>query len=93
MSFVEPVSPDEAKAVWATLKNPSARRAAKALSQAGRRVHHSTVARWRAEGWRPVANGTHPVEAVCRAVDVAARVLTGDRTAGPEVLRAREGGR
>src|SRR5450631_3563368 len=55
MSSLKPVSPCEAKAVWATIKNPSARRVAKALSQAGRRVHHSTIARWRAQSWRAVA--------------------------------------
>jgi hypothetical protein len=86
MNTPKPVTPAEAKIVWATLRNPSARRVAKAMSQAGRRVHHSTIARWRAEGWRSVANGPHPVEAARQAVDIAARVLTGDPTAGPEVL-------
>jgi hypothetical protein len=33
-----------------------------------------------------VVHGPHPVEAARQAVDVAARVLTGDPTAGPEVL-------
>ena len=86
MNTPKPVTPAEAKIVWATLRNPSARRVAKALSQAGRRVHHSTIARWRAQGWRSVVHGPHPVEAAHQAVDVAARVLTGDPTAGPEVL-------
>ena len=86
MNTPKPLTPAEAKIVWATLRNPSARRVAKALSQAGRRVHHSTIARWRAAGWRPVASGPHPVEAARQAVEIAARVLTGDPTAGPEVL-------
>jgi hypothetical protein len=87
MNTPKPVTPVEAKIVWATLRNPSARRVAKALSQAGRRVHHSTIARWRAQGWRSVVHGPHPVEAARQAIDVAARVLTGDPTAGPEVLQ------
>ena len=32
-------------------------------SQAGRQVHHSTIARWNAQGWRPVAHRLHPLEA------------------------------
>jgi hypothetical protein len=47
---------EEAKRVWVSIPNPSARRAAKALTQSGRRVHHSTIARWRAQDWRPVAH-------------------------------------
>ena len=86
MNTPKPVTPGEAKIVWSTLRNPSARRVARVLSQAGRRVHHSTIARWRAEGWRSVLSGPHPVEAARQAVDVAARVLTGDPTAGPDVL-------
>src|SRR5450631_1064352 len=86
MSSLKPVSPCEAKAVWTTIKNPSARRVARALSQAGRRIHHSTIARWRAQGWRAVAQGLHPLEAARHAVDVAATVLTGDAAAGAEVL-------
>ena len=56
MSLLKPVTPEEAKRVWVSIPNPSARRVAKALTQSGRRVHHSTVARWRAQDWRPVAN-------------------------------------
>jgi transposase-like protein len=46
MRSPEPVTPAEAQVVWNTIKNPSARSVARALSQAGRRVHHSTIARW-----------------------------------------------
>jgi hypothetical protein len=89
MKTPKPVTPAEAKIVWATLRNPSARRVAKALSQAGRRIHHSTIARWRAQGWRAVAQGVHPLEAARQAVDVAATVLTGNAAAGAEVLERR----
>ena len=54
MRSPEPVTPAEAMRVWSSMKNPSARSVAKALSQAGRRVHHGTISRWFAQGWRPV---------------------------------------
>ena len=76
------VTPDEAAAVWRSIENPSSRRVAKALTQAGRRVHFSTIARWRSEGWRPVSSGAHPIEAARQSLDVAARLLTGDPATG-----------
>jgi hypothetical protein len=82
MSLLKPVTPEEAKRVWVSIRNPSARRVAKALTQSGRRVHHSTVARWRAQDWRPVANSLHPLDAARQALDMAAGVLTGDPVAG-----------
>jgi hypothetical protein len=81
MNLPEPVTPHEAETVWNSIQNPSARRVAKALTQAGRRVHHSTVSRWRVEGWRPVPNRPHPLEAARWALDVAAPVLTGNAAA------------
>jgi hypothetical protein len=86
MKLPKPVSPSEAKAVWASIRNPSARRVARTLSQAGRPVHHSTVARWRAQGWRTVATGLHPLAAARDALDVAAAVLTGNPTTGAEAV-------
>jgi hypothetical protein len=84
MSSIKPVIPDEAAAVWRSIPNPSARRVAKALTQAGRRVHFSTVARWRSEGWRPVSSGSHPIEAARQSLEVAARLLTGDPATGAD---------
>jgi hypothetical protein len=86
MSLLKPVTPEEAKRVWVTIPNPSSRRVAKALTQSGRRVHHSTIARWRAEDWRPVADSLHPLEAARQRLDMAAGVLTGDPVAGLKVL-------
>ena len=86
MSSLKPVTPAEAKAVWSTIRNPSARGVADALSQAGRPVHFATVARWRAQGWRHVQHGPHPVEAAREALDIAARVLTGDPKHGADFL-------
>src|SRR5258708_11653421 len=92
MSLLKPVTPEEAKRVWVSIPNPSARRVAKALTQSGRRVHHSTIARWRTQDWRPVASSLHPLDAARQAMDVAAGVLTGDSIAGVEILGG-EGGR
>jgi hypothetical protein len=86
MSLLKAVTPEEAKSVWVSIPNPSARRVAKALTQSGRRVHHSTVARWRAQDWRPVADTLHPLEAARQRLDLAAGVLTGDPVAGLKVL-------
>ena len=86
MSAMKPVTPDEAAKVWRSIPNPSARRVARALTQAGRRVHFATVARWRAEGWRPVASGPHPIDAARGALEVAARLLTGNPAIGAEVF-------
>src|SRR5258708_21785838 len=91
MSIPKRVPPAEAKIVWASIPNPSVRRVAKALTQSGRRVHHSTIARWHAKGWRPVAHCLHPLEAARQAIDVAAGVLTGDAVAGVEAFVRQEG--
>jgi hypothetical protein len=58
MKSLKPVTPQEARAVWSSIPNPSVRRVASALTQAGRRVHPSTIARWHAAGWRSVARAT-----------------------------------
>jgi len=89
MASLKAVTPAEALAVWKSLKNPTARMVAKVLTQAGRRVHHATISRWRAQGWRPVAHGPHPIEGARNALDVAARLLTGDPAIGAEVFAAR----
>ncbi len=91
MSILKPVTPEEAKRVWVSIPNPSARRVAKALTLSGRRVHHSTIARWRAQDWRPVANSLHPLEAARQALDMAAGVLTSDPVAGLKVLSDEDG--
>jgi hypothetical protein len=88
MSLLKPVTPER---VWVNIPNPSARRVGKALTQSGRRVHHSTVARWRAQDWRPVAHSLHPLDAARQALDMAASVLTGDPVAGLKVLSDEDG--
>src|SRR5260370_10785229 len=91
MSVLKPVTPEDAKRVWVSIPNPSARRVAKALTQSGRRVHHSTIARWRAQDWRPVANSLHPLDAARQALEMAAGVLTRDPLAGLKILTGGDG--
>jgi hypothetical protein len=79
-NFPKPVTPDEAKRVWDSQRRPSARTVAKALTQAGRPVHFTTVARWKRQGWRAVETDQHPIEAATKALDVAMPLLTGDPT-------------
>jgi hypothetical protein len=86
MQALAPVTPAQARAVWSSIDRPSARRVARALTQSGKPVHPSTVARWRAEGWRPVEVGLHPLDSAQAALEVAAPVLTGDPARGPQVL-------
>jgi len=86
MRAIKPVTPDEAARVWRSIPDPSTRKVAKTLTQAGRRVHFSTIARWRAQGWRPVVSGLHPIEAARDALDRAARLLTGDLPLGADTL-------
>jgi hypothetical protein len=86
MKAIRSITPREAKAMWDSLQNPSARSVARALTQAGRRIHHLTIARWCVRGWGPVASGEHPIEAARQALDIAARQLTGDPGGGVELL-------
>jgi hypothetical protein len=77
MKSMKSITPREAKAVWDSLKNPSARSVARAMTQAGRRIHNSTVSRWAAQGWRSVAHRPHPLDAARQVLDIAAGILTG----------------
>jgi hypothetical protein len=72
------VTPSEARRVWDAQDRPSARSVARALTQSGRPVHFTTIARWKREGWRSVPVREHPLGLAMRAVDFAAPVLTGE---------------
>jgi hypothetical protein len=54
------VTPQEAARVWNSQLGPSARSVARALTQAGRPVHFTTVARWKREGLLTIASFRHP---------------------------------
>jgi hypothetical protein len=71
--------PTLAKQVWESMANPSTRRVARRLRQAGASISHMTVARWRNQGWRPLeSEQQHPLEAARAALDDAVPLLTGD---------------
>src|SRR5258707_5545313 len=72
-------TPDLAKAVWGRQQSPSARSVARALTQAGRPVHFTTVNRWRGEEWRD-AKGRHPLDQARAALESALPLMTRDPT-------------
>jgi hypothetical protein len=58
---------------------PSSRRAARKLTQSGRRVSHETINRWRRQGWRPLdGEPRHPLDIARDRLDDALPVLTND---------------
>jgi hypothetical protein len=69
--------PELAKSVWKAQRRPSARKVARALSQAGHPIHFTTINRWRSQGWRGV-KGEHPIDAARANLDSAVPILTGD---------------
>jgi hypothetical protein len=82
-----PVTAQEAQLVWKAQRKASARSVAKALNQAGRHVHFTTISRWQREAWRPVQN-EHPLERAHAALDSAIPVLTRDPTSTCDQLLA-----
>ena len=75
-----PVTPLEARRVWDEQRRPSSRSVAKALTQAGRPVHFTTVARWKKREWQVVPRLERPLAAAMRKVDLFVPLLTGDPT-------------
>jgi hypothetical protein len=71
-------TPAMARAIWDQQKRPSARQVATQLTQSGRPVHHSTVSRWRRQGWRPVEPTLHPLDAARLALEAAMPAVTND---------------
>ena len=60
------------------MDNPSTRRVAQKLRQAGRAVSHETIRRWRANGWRPLDRELHPLDVARAGLDDSTPVLTSD---------------
>jgi hypothetical protein len=48
------------------------------MTAAGYPVHFTTVARWKAQGWRPHTDDVHPLDQARAALDSFAPLLTGD---------------
>jgi hypothetical protein len=58
---------------------PSSRRAARKLTQSGRRVSHETINRWRRQGWRSLdGEPRHLLDIARDRLDDALPVLTND---------------
>src|SRR5215475_5402919 len=79
-----PATPAMAKRVWNGQREPSARKVARALNQAGFQVHFTTVARWKSQGW--VEHGADRLEAARANLDLAIPVLTGNPITGTDEL-------
>jgi hypothetical protein len=75
-----PVNAQDAKRVWDSHRRPSSRSVARDLTQAGRPVHFTTIARWRRQGWRSQKEAEHPLTAAMTMLDLAVPLLTGDPT-------------
>ena len=75
-----PVTPLEAKCVWDSQRRPSSRSVARALTERGRTVHFTTVARWKKERWCTNPLQEHPLSTALRMVDLAIPLLTDDPT-------------
>ena len=72
------------------MANPSTRRVATRLRQAGFSISHMRVARWRNQGWRRATREDHPLEAARASLDDAVPLLTGDPTTIAEALVERD---
>ena len=79
MAQLKTCNPALAKKVWQSMPNPSTRRVARKLNQAGTTVSHMTVARWRSQRWRSLEREPkHPLDAARELLDDAVPLLTGD---------------
>jgi len=77
---VRHITPAEAKIVWHTLGNSSARSVADWFKAAGRPISHSTIWEWKRAGW-PGTSAADIVEGAAAAlasIDRVASVLSGD---------------
>jgi hypothetical protein len=70
-------TPAMAQRVWAGQQRPSARNVARALALGGRPAHYTTVARWKAQGWKPVKSD-HPLAVVRSQLEAVAPLVSGD---------------
>jgi hypothetical protein len=86
MADLRIVGPALARRVWEGMRNPSTRRVARKLRQAGASVSHMTVARWRNKGWRPLEREDHPLEVARAQLDDAVPLLNGDAMTTAKVL-------
>jgi hypothetical protein len=81
-----------AKRVWQGIRwRPGSRKVAKKLLQAGFFAHHTTIARWRRQGWPATGKGQESIDAARDNLDVAVPILTGDpRTTAEDLVKHNE---
>jgi hypothetical protein len=81
-----------AKQVWQGIRwRPGSRKVARKLLQAGFFVHHTTIARWRRQGWPATGKARESIDAALTGVDIAAPLLTGDaKTTADELVNLSE---
>jgi hypothetical protein len=81
-----------AKLVWQGIRwRPGSRKVARKLLQAGFFAHHTTIARWRRQGWPATGKGQESIDAALTGVDIAAPLLTGNaKTTADELVNLSE---
>jgi hypothetical protein len=80
MRELRAVTPQDAKRVWESQRQPTPSTVARALSQAGQKVDAKTIARWKARNWMSASPQRHPLESAWDALETAIPLLTGDPT-------------
>jgi hypothetical protein len=80
MRELRAATPQDAKRVWESQRQPTARSVARALSQAGQKVDAKTIVRWKARNWTSASQQRHPLETAWDMLDTAIPLLTGDPT-------------
>jgi hypothetical protein len=75
-------TPAEAKAVWDSFDEPSARKVADKLAAAGKPISFKTIALWKREGWPGTSaeDVTKAAEKAVEMIDNVVPALTGDVT-------------
>jgi hypothetical protein len=78
MRELRAVTPQDAKRVWESQRQPTPSTVARALSQAGQKISAKTIARWKARNWTSASPQRHPLESAWDTLNAAIPLLTGD---------------
>ncbi len=76
----KPVTPAEAKEVWDSFKEPSARKVAAKFEAAGRKISFKSIAKWKREGWgaKSAAQLEERASRSIEEINTALPAITGD---------------
>src|SRR6266566_298471 len=89
-----PITLQEAEGVWKSQARPSARSVARALTQAGRPVHFTTVARWKRQGLLTIARTSESAEPEASPENLFAELPPPvPKRVGPFILQPLRGGK